>query len=46
MRRECHKVFLIGPTAILGEIQAKKCFDLKSYVAFITDRLQPNFHWL
>jgi hypothetical protein len=39
-------LLLSDPTAILGEIRTKECFDLKSKVRFISDRLQPNLHCL
>jgi hypothetical protein len=41
-----HVLILSDPTAILGETRTEKCFALSSKMPFITDRLQPNLHFL
>jgi hypothetical protein len=28
-----------------GEVEGKNCLDLYSKLPYITDRLQPNFHY-
>jgi hypothetical protein len=46
MHREYHVVLFSDSTAILRERKTKNCYDLKSKVPSITERLEPNLHCL